>query len=85
MYVKPSYIYNSVPTKEEVKWAVRRIRVHRSGFPYRMRTEHHWEWRREHQVAEASAEAKGLTSPKERGRGADEGGELGEEQDKSKW
>ena len=38
--VKPSHIDDSVPMEEEVEWAVRRLRGHRLGFPYRMRAEH---------------------------------------------
>ena len=48
MSVKPYHIDDSVPTEEEVKWAVRRVRGHRSVLPYRMRAEHLWEWLLEH-------------------------------------
>ena len=46
-------IDDSVPTEEEVEWAVRRLRGHRSRGPYRMCAEHLWEWLCEHQVGEA--------------------------------
>ena len=85
MSVKPDHIDDSVPTEEEVEWEVLRLRGHRSGFPYRILTEHLWECLREHPVAEAAAEAKILTSPEDRGGGAGEGGNEGEDRDKSKW
>ena len=42
IYVKPSHMEDSVPT-EEVKWAVRKLRGYRLGFPYYMSAEHLWE------------------------------------------
>ena len=56
--VPPSPIDDSVPTEEEVKWAVRRLRGHCSGGPSRMRAEHLREWRWEHRVAEAATEVE---------------------------
>ena len=47
MSVKPSHIDDSVPTEEEFKWAVRRLRRNRLIFPYRMHVDHLWEWLRE--------------------------------------
>ena len=64
---------------------MQRLRGYKLGLTYRMRAEYLWEWLREHRVAEVAAEAKRLTSPEERVRGADEGGEEGEDQYKSKW
>ena len=33
-------MYNSVPTEENIEWAVKRLRNHRSGGPSGMRAEH---------------------------------------------
>ena len=40
IFLPPSPINNSVPTYEEVEWAVRRLRGHWLGGPSHMRTEH---------------------------------------------
>ena len=50
--VPPSQIDDSVPTEEEVEWAVWILRGHRSGGPSWMRSEHLQEWLREHREAE---------------------------------
>ena len=50
-----------------------------------MRTKNLQEWLREHQAKEAAAEVEELTATEKRERGDDEGGEEGEERDKSKW
>ena len=47
-------IDDSVPTEEEVEWAVRELRWHRLVGPSRMRVEHLREWLREHILEEAS-------------------------------
>ena len=50
-------IDDSVPTEEEVEWAVRRLRGHRSGGPSRMRAKKLWEWMQCHRATEEMAEA----------------------------
>ena len=50
--VPPSQIDDSVPTEEEVEWAVCILRGHRSGCPSWMRSEHLQEWLQEHREAE---------------------------------
>ena len=56
--VPPSKIEDSVPTEEEVKWAVQRLWGHWLGGPSRMRAENLQEWMWEHREAEAAAEAE---------------------------
>ena len=53
-----SSIDDSVPTEEEVKWVVQRLRGHRSGDPSQMRAEHLQEWLQEHIAAAAVGEAE---------------------------
>ena len=62
--VKPDHIDDSVPTEEEVEWAVRRLQGNRSGGTSRMRVKYLQEWLQEHWAAEASVEAE-VTSEKE--------------------
>ena len=50
----PSAIDDSVPTEEEVEWAVSILRGYQLGGPSRMRAEHLREWLREHQAEEAA-------------------------------
>ena len=83
--MKPAHIYDSVPTEEEVEWEVRRLRGNRSGFSFWMHAENLREWLMEHQVTEAVAEAEEKSELKYRARGANEGGEEGEDQEQSKW
>ena len=40
--VEPNHIDDYVPTEEEVKWAVRRLRGEILGGPYRMRARIYW-------------------------------------------
>ena len=46
--VKPAHRNESVPTEEEVDWAVQRLQGHRSVFPYQMHANHLWKWLWEH-------------------------------------
>ena len=86
--VPPYPIDKSLPTYEEVKWAVRRLRGHRLGGPSHMRTEHLWEWLRDHRATEvateAATEAEGETSgPEDRESATKEGTSDGEEERES--
>ena len=54
----PFQIDDSVPTEEEVDWAVRILQGHRSGGPSQMRAKHLHEWLQEQRAAEAAAEAE---------------------------
>ena len=62
----PAHIDDSVPTEEEVDWAVQRLRGHRLGFLSWMRNEHLWEWFREHLAGEAAIEADTTSDPEGR-------------------
>ena len=42
--VEPSPVYNSVPMEDEIEWAVKRLRNHRSGRPSGMRAEYLKGW-----------------------------------------
>ena len=42
--VEPLPVDNSVPTEDEIKWAVKCLRNHRSRRPYGMRSEHLKRW-----------------------------------------
>ena len=52
--VPPSKIDNSIPSEEEVKWAVQRLWGNWSVGPYHMCTKHLWEWLQEHWAQEAA-------------------------------
>ena len=54
--VPPSSIDDSIPTEEEVEWAVMRLRGHRLGGSSQMRTEYLREFLREHRSEEAAKE-----------------------------
>ena len=90
--VPPSSINNFVPTEEEVKWAVWRLRGHQLGGPSRMRAEHLREWLREHIAAEAATEAETGTvgktlGPEGKERATTKEGmkDGGEERETTKW
>ena len=40
IYVEPFPIEDSVPTEDDIEWAVKRLRNHRSGGPSEMRDKH---------------------------------------------
>ena len=54
--MSPSQINDSIPTEEEVGWAVRRLQGHRLGGPSHMCAEHLQEWLRDHRAADTAAE-----------------------------
>ena len=81
--VMTANIDDSVPTEEEVEWAVRRIRGNRSSGPSRMRTKHLREWLREHTLGEVAREAamkKEDSDPEGQERRGEDRGEDGEEE-----
>ena len=44
IYVHPFPVENSVPTEDDIEWAVKRLRNHRSGGPSEMRAENMKRW-----------------------------------------
>ena len=44
IYVDTFLVDELIPTEDDIKWAVRRLRNNRSGIPYGMRAEHLQQW-----------------------------------------
>ena len=57
--VTTAHVNDSVPTENDVEWAVQRLQGHRSGDPSWMRAKHLQEWMQEQRVADAEAEERG--------------------------
>ena len=55
--VEPFPLYESVPTEDEIKWTLQKIRSNRSGGPYWMRAEHLRKWLWDTQKAEEAVAA----------------------------
>ena len=72
IFVEQFPVEESVPTEEDIEWAVWMLRSNRSGGPSCMRAEHLRGWLEEAQKAEAEVEAAAETTGE-----TDEGTVLG--------
>ena len=61
--VMTDHVDDYVHIEEEVEWALQRLQGHRLGGPYRVSTNHLWEWLWEHQAAETEVEEEEPTAP----------------------